>query len=61
LRHLDLRFVLQELSLSVSPSSVTVSAGTSGIPTGSYTLEIDGEDSSNSSLTATTTMTLVID
>jgi subtilase family serine protease len=51
----------KSFSLSVSPSSVTVSAGTSGIPTGSYTLEIDGEDSSNSSLTATTTMTLVID
>ncbi len=51
----------KSFSLSVSPSSVTVSAGTSGIPTGSYALEIDGEDSSNSSLTATTTMTLVID
>lgn len=51
----------RSFSLSVSPSSVTVSAGTSGIPTGSYTLEIDGEDSSNSGLTATTTMTLVID
>jgi subtilase family serine protease len=48
-------------SLSVSPSTVTVSAGTSGIPTGSYTLTIDGEDSSNSSLTATTSMTLAID
>jgi hypothetical protein len=48
-------------SLSVSPSTVTVSAGTSGIPTGSYTLTIDGQDSSTSSLTATTSMTLVID
>jgi hypothetical protein len=48
-------------SLSVSPSTVTVSAGTSGIPTGSYTLTIDGQDSSDSSLTATTSMTLVID
>lgn len=51
----------KSFSLAVSPSSVTVSAGTSGIPTGSYTLEIDGEDSSNSSLTATTTMTLIVD
>jgi subtilase family serine protease len=48
-------------SLSVSPSTVTVSAGTSGIPTGSYSLTIDGQDSSNSSLTATTSMTLVVD
>lgn len=51
----------KSFSLSISPSSVTVSAGTSGIPTGSYTLTIDGQDSSNSSLTATTSMTLVID
>jgi subtilase family serine protease len=51
----------KSFSLSVSPSTVTVSAGTSGIPTGSYTLTIDGQDSSNSSLTATTSMTLVID
>jgi len=48
-------------SLSVSPSTITVSAGTSGIPTGSYKLTIDGQDSSNSSLTASTSMTLVID
>jgi subtilase family serine protease len=48
-------------SLSVSPSSVTVSAGSSGIPTGSYTLTVDGEDSSDSSLTASTSMTLVVD
>jgi len=47
-------------SVSVSPTSVTVSAGTSGIPTGSYTLQITGTDSSNSSLTASTTMTLVV-
>jgi subtilase family serine protease len=48
-------------SLSVSPSTITVSAGTSGIPTGSYSLTIDGQDSSSSSLAATTSMTLVID
>jgi hypothetical protein len=51
----------KSFSMSVSPSTVTVSAGTSGIPTGSYTLTIDGQDSSNSSLTATASMTLVID
>jgi hypothetical protein len=51
----------KSFSLSVSPSTVTVSAGTSGIPTGSYTLTIDGQDSSDSSLTATASMTLVID
>jgi subtilase family serine protease len=51
----------KSFSLSVSPSTVTISAGTSGIPTGSYTLTIDGEDISNSNLTATTSMTLVID
>jgi hypothetical protein len=47
-------------TVSVSPSSVTVSAGTSGIPTGSYTLQITGQDSSNSSLTASTTLTLIV-
>jgi len=51
----------RSFSLSVSPSSLTVSAGTSGIPKGSYTLTLDGQDSSNSSLTAATSMTLVID
>ncbi len=51
----------KSFSLSVSPSSFNVTAGTSGIPTGSYTLTIDGQDSSNSSLTATTSVTLVID
>ena len=51
----------KSFSLSASPSSVTVSAGTSGIPTGNYALEIDGEDSSDSNLTATATMTLVVD
>lgn len=48
-------------TVSVSPSSVTVSAGTSGIPTGNYTLQITGKDSSNSSLTSSATMTLVVD
>jgi subtilase family serine protease len=55
------KLISKSFSLSVSPSSVTVSAGTSGIPKGSYTLTIDGQDSSNSSLTATTSLTLVID
>ena len=47
-------------TVSVSPSTVTVSAGTSGIPTGTYSLQITGQDSSNSSQTASTTMTLVV-
>ena len=50
----------KSFTVSASPSTVTVSAGTSGIPTGSYTLQITGEDSSNSSMTAGTTMTLVV-
>jgi subtilase family serine protease len=51
----------KSFSLSISPSSVTVSAGTSGIPPGSYSITIDGQDSSDSSLSATASMTLVID
>jgi hypothetical protein len=48
-------------SLSVSPSSVTVSAGSSGIPTGTYTLTINGVDSTTSTLTASTSLTLTVD
>jgi subtilase family serine protease len=48
-------------SLSVSPSTVTVSAGSSGIPTGTYALTIHGVDSTTSTLTATTSLTVTID
>lgn len=48
-------------TVSVSPSTVTVSAGTSGIPTGNYTLEVEGEDASNSSISNSTTFTLTVD
>lgn len=48
-------------SISLSGTISQVSAGTSGIPTGSYSITIDGQDSSDSSLTATASMTLLID
>ena len=48
-------------SLSVAPSTVTVSAGSSGIPTGSYTLTINGVDSTTSTLTASTSLTVTVD
>ncbi|MGO8756539.1 MAG: protease pro-enzyme activation domain-containing protein [Terracidiphilus sp.] len=51
----------KSFSLSVSPSTVTVSAGSSGIPTGSYSITIEGVDSSSSSLSATTDVTLTVD
>jgi hypothetical protein len=51
----------KSFALSVSPSTVTVSAGTSGIPTGSYSMTVEGDDSSSSSLTATTNLTLTVD
>lgn len=51
----------KSFTLSVSPSTVTIPAGTSGIPTGNYTLTVTGTDSSNSSLSASTTLTLTID
>jgi len=50
----------KSFALSVSPSTVTVSAGTSGIPTGSYSMTVEGDDSSSSSLTATTNLTLTV-
>lgn len=51
----------ESFTLSASPSTVTVSAGTSGIPTGSYTITIEGVDSSDSSLSASTSITLTVD
>jgi hypothetical protein len=53
--------VTKSFTVNVSPSTLTISAGSSGIPTGTYSLTLEGEDSSNSSLTASTTVTLVID
>ena len=47
--------------LLVSPSTVTVSAGSSGIPTGNYAMTIAGEDSSASDITASAAMTLTVD
>lgn len=51
----------KSFAVSVSPATVTVSAGTSGIPTGSYSLTIEGQDSTDSSLTSSTSITLVVD
>ena len=51
----------KSFSLSASPSTVTISAGTSGAPTGTYDLTIIGTDSRSSSITSSTAVTLVID
>ena len=48
-------------SLSVAPSTVTVSAGSSGIPTGNYAITINGVDSTTSTLTASTPLTVTVD
>jgi subtilase family serine protease len=51
----------KSFSLSVSPSTVTIPAGSSGVPTGNYPLTITGTDTSNKNLNASTTLTLTLD
>ena len=51
----------KSFSLSVSPSTVTIPAGSSGVPTGNYALTITGTDSSNTSLSASAALTLTVD
>jgi subtilase family serine protease len=48
-------------TVSDSPSSTTASEGSSGIPKGSYAITIEGQDSSKSSLSSSTTLTLTVD
>lgn len=48
-------------TIALSPTTMTVSAGTSGVPTGTYSIKIEGDDSSNSSLYSTATLTLTVD
>lgn len=50
----------KSFSLSVSPSTVTIPAGSSGVPTGNYVLTITGTDTSNKNLTASTTLALTV-
>jgi len=47
--------------VSLSPTTVTISAGTSGVPTGSYSITVEGEDSSSSSIYSTATLALTVD
>lgn len=50
----------KSFSLSASPSTVTIPAGSSGVPTGNYALTITGTDTSNKNLTASTMLTLTV-
>jgi hypothetical protein len=47
--------------VSLSPTTVTISAGASGVPTGSYSITVEGEDSSSSSIYSTATLALTVD
>ena len=47
-------------SVALSPSTLTVSAGTSGVPTGSYSITVEGYDSASSSTNSTATLSLTV-
>jgi trimeric autotransporter adhesin len=46
--------------VSLSPSTLSLSAGTSGIPTGTYSMTVEGDDSANSNYTSSATLTLTV-
>jgi subtilase family serine protease len=48
-------------SVTLVPSTMTVSAGTSGVPTGAYAVTVEGYDLSNSGNYATATLNLTVD
>jgi hypothetical protein len=48
-------------TVSVWPSTVTVSAGYSGVPAGNYTVEVEGQDTSNPSIANSTALTRTVD
>jgi subtilase family serine protease len=47
--------------VSLSPAALTISAGTSGVPTGSYSITVEGADSSTSSINSTASLALTVD
>jgi len=51
----------KSFTVALSPATMTISAGTSGVATGSYTLTVKGADSASSSLASTATLTLTVD
>lgn len=51
---------VRSFSISNSPSSLTISAGNSGIPTGTYTLTIKGQDSADTSLSSSASLALTV-
>ena len=47
-------------TVSLSPSTLTLSTGTSGIPAGTYNATVEADDSANASYTSSATLTLKI-
>jgi hypothetical protein len=47
-------------AVSLSPATVSITAGTSGIPTGNYSLSVEGDDSSNANIYSTAALTLTV-
>jgi subtilase family serine protease len=51
----------KSFTVALNPTTMTLSAGNSGVPTGTYTISLIGTDSSTSSITSSATLTVVVD
>lgn len=47
-------------AVALSPSTLSLSTGTSGIPTGNYSMTVEGDDSVNTTYTSSATLTLTV-
>jgi len=50
----------KSFTLALSPTSVTISAGTSGVPTGSYSVVVEGYDVSDNNTYSTATLNMTV-
>lgn len=47
-------------TVSLSPSTLSIATGTSGIPAGNYSMTVEGDDSANTSYYSSSTLTLTV-
>lgn len=50
----------KSFAIALSPSTLSLNAGTSGIPTGNYTMTVEGDDSANTTYTSSATLSLTV-
>jgi subtilase family serine protease len=51
----------EAITVSLNPTTITISSGTSGVPTGSYSIQVEGAALSNSSIYSTATLAVTVD